>query len=221
SPMLVPPSSRACGGLKNFARSSGAENVLNVKFVSNHRLQWTGYTATVCASYPPSTTTTTTTTSTTTTSTTTTTTDPPVMCDDICGSVAGFTGRISNPTPAATTIPWVVVVDILRDNLYIRASGILISRKHVLTSAFIFFQATPTGYTFSTTFRYKVFFVFSGISSAPRSDIKFSFRVFRYIFGATFRYKVFFVFSGISSAPRSDIKFSSCFQVYLWRHLQI
>ncbi|XP_063615257.1 uncharacterized protein LOC134788303 [Penaeus indicus] len=137
--------SRACGGLRNFQRSSGTDSILNVKFVSNRRLQWNGYTAEVCAGEPPSTTTTTTTTTTSSTTTTTTTTDTPVMCDDICGSVDGYTGRISNPTQAATTIPWYVVVDIIRDNLYIRGSGILISRKHVLTAAYLFYQGSPTG----------------------------------------------------------------------------
>lgn len=136
---------RACGGLRNFERSSGSSNILDVKFVSNYRLQWNGYTAQVCAAIPPSTTTTTTSTSTTSTTSTTTTTVTPIMCDDVCGSLAGYTGRISNPTQAATTIPWVVVVDILRDNLYIRASGILISRKHILTAAYIFYQGSPTG----------------------------------------------------------------------------
>ncbi|XP_037782904.1 ovochymase-2-like [Penaeus monodon] len=136
---------RACGGLRNFQRSSGTDSILNVKFVSNRRLQWNGYTAEVCAGIPPSTTTTTTTTTTSSTTSTSTTTETPIMCDDICGSLAGYTGRISNPTPAATTIPWVVVVDIFRDNLYIRGSGILISRKHVLTSAYLFYQGSPTG----------------------------------------------------------------------------
>ncbi|XP_047497131.1 ovochymase-2-like [Penaeus chinensis] len=137
--------SRACGGLRNFERRSGSDSILNVKFVSNRRLQWNGYTAEVCAGEPPSTTSSTTTTSTSSTTSTSTTTETPTMCDDICGSVDGFTGRISNPTPAETTIPWVVIVDVFRDNLYIRGSGVLISRKHILTSAYIFYQGSPTG----------------------------------------------------------------------------